>query len=58
MKKLPKVLYVRREVDGDSSYCVAYERLADVVNDGDVTVVGTYLLQAAPRKYRKVVSQA
>jgi hypothetical protein len=42
--KLPKTLYVRREIDGDANYLVAEETLRDQLDAVEKRLVGRYEL--------------
>jgi len=43
-KKLPKMLYVRREVDRDYAYLVAEEQLREHLSVSETRLVGKYQL--------------
>jgi hypothetical protein len=43
-KKLPKTLYVRREVDGDNAYLVAEESMREQLDVTETRLVGEYKL--------------
>jgi hypothetical protein len=44
MSKFPKVLYVKKEKDGDNSYFIADAALSDVVEIGESRDVAMYKL--------------
>lgn len=43
-KKLPNVIYVKREQDGDMSYLLADESMEPIVNADEATIIGQYRL--------------
>ena len=52
---LPKIVFVRREVDEDTSYLLAYERREDAVEDDGPTVVGEYRFVKSETLVKRVV---
>jgi hypothetical protein len=49
MAKFPKVLYVKREEDGDDTYFIAVEDTIGHAELKDPVVVGRYILDAEVR---------
>lgn len=44
--KLPKVLYVKREADGEDYYFVATDKVNDLAEIGEVIPIGIYKLDS------------
>jgi hypothetical protein len=57
-KKLPKTVYIARNVDGDDSYLLADDDLKIIVSGANDSpaIVGTYQL-VETRKYRETVEE-
>ncbi len=53
MKRLPKIIYVKREQDGDTEYYVAEEDMDKLVEDGP-TLIAQYELVQQSRWKKKV----
>ena len=52
---LPKIVFMRREMDKDTSYLLAYERREDAVEDDGPTVVGEYRFVKSETLVKRVV---
>lgn len=57
MKPLPKTIYIRREVDGDTSYLLAEESLKDQCDLNEIRAVGEYRLVQSLMVHAEVVTQ-
>ena len=51
----PQTIFVRREVDEDTSYLLAYVRREDAVEDDGPTVVGEYRFVKSETLVKRVV---
>lgn len=43
--KLPKVIYVKKEIDGDDEFFISSEHTRDLAEKDEPVIIGTYRLE-------------